>query len=307
MIEALLLSGSNRQKSFAFTQTPLADRPLAASHTSICYYEGKIYAYGGLTTSVVSSAAFHVYDIATNTWTTLATPNSLRRSASIWAYDGNVYVYGGWNQASNSAYNTLMRYNIATNTWTTTGLTGSLARADASHITIDNWGVAFGGYAAGSMVSQPTALDMTTGNSWSSAIAARTGFRYSGIGKAGNDIYLVGGIDVGGTVLNNQCVRYNTVNNLWTVRANLPTVTHSANLLVVEGHPVAYVSHNDGAYGSKIYTYNPVINTWTDHVFNGQIHGLAGSVQVGNSLYILGGFDGSVRTAKFTRLDVEVS
>lgn len=304
MIEALLLSSPKSVHPLSFTQTRLADRPLAASHPACCYYDGKIYVYGGLNTAIVSTASFHVYDIATNTWSTLATPNSLRRSAVLWAVDGYVYLYGGWHQANNSAYATVFRYNIATNTWATTGFPSGLARSDAPYLTVGNLGYVFGGYSTG-MIAQPQVLELTAGQTWDSSLAQRNTFRYSGIAKLGDDIFFVGGLNASNGQIN-QNVKYSLNGNTYSVLKNIPVVSHSANLMAIDQKIVAYLSSMDGVYGTGIYIYDPTLDAWQLEPFVGQIHGLASSVQVDNSLYIVGGFDGTTRTAALTRLDVTV-
>jgi N-acetylneuraminic acid mutarotase len=82
----------------------------------VAYYQGKLYIGGGQPSSSSCSQDFYAYDIATNTWTTLANhPNTLFDGWAV-AYNGKIYVTGqhpGCSTCTDQYYS----YNIASNAW----------------------------------------------------------------------------------------------------------------------------------------------------------------------------------------------
>jgi N-acetylneuraminic acid mutarotase len=83
----------------------------------MAYYQDKLYIGGGWTGSQCRQD-FYAYDIATNTWTTLANHPTTHHDAWAVAYNGKIYVTGqspGCN--STSCTNQYYSYNIASNAW----------------------------------------------------------------------------------------------------------------------------------------------------------------------------------------------
>lgn len=296
MIEALLQGIITRKLDLK--RTARNPRPLIASHVTVTAAGGKIYAYGGLTTAIVSSAEFHCFDPATGLWTTLANPGSLRRSAALGYFNGIIYLYGGYDHGGAVIHNSVFSYNIATNTWTTSGLAPGLLRQDFPSVVVGNRLYCFGGYNAGVITSNAY---YTMGSDTWTAIASQTGIRYAGCATDGVNIYLVGGQTDGGMV--NTVYRYNIAANTFTPLAVLPTSGHSCALMIVDGYLVCYSGYNGGGYSSAIYTMDLGVGTWKTLVDPGPVQGIEGYAQLGRSLYLVGGFDGATRVASTNQLE----
>jgi N-acetylneuraminic acid mutarotase len=86
------------------------------------YYQDKLYIGGGAISSVCGGQGsyvqdFHAYDIATNTWTTLA--NHPNTHFDVWAvaYNGKIYVTGEHITCCCNCTNQFYYYDIASNSW----------------------------------------------------------------------------------------------------------------------------------------------------------------------------------------------
>lgn len=294
MFESLLLNG--RAKKVELARSVLNVRPLVASHVTVTAAEGKIYAVGGLTAALASSNAFHCFDPATGNWTTLAPITTLRRSAGLAYYNGNIYLYGGYDHAGAITYSWVDRYNIASNTWTT-GLTAGLARQDFASIAVGDRLYCFGGYNTDYISSN--AYYVMGSDTWVN-IASQPGLRYAGCATDGVNIYLVGGQIASGML--NTVYRYNIASNTFTTLAVLPAAGHSCALMLVDGFLICYSGYNNTAYSSAIYTMDLAEGVWKTVVDTGPVQGIEGYAQLGKSLYLVGGFDGSARVASTNKL-----
>ena len=297
MLEALITGGVLR-KALQLNRTTLNPRPLIASHPTVTAANGKIYVYGGLTPALASSNAFHCFDPATGLWTTLSSPSSLRRSAALGYYNGIIYLYGGYDHGNATMFNTVFSYNIATDTWTTTGLTSGILRQEFASVVVGNRLYCFGGFNTG-YVSTNAYYTMGS-NTWTD-IAPQAGIRYTGCATDGVNIYLVGGQTDAGML--NTVYRYNIAANSWTTLAVLPAAGHSCAVMIVDGYLVVYSGYNNGAYGSAIYTMDLNLGTWKTVVDTGPVQGIEGYTQLGRSLYLVGGFDGTARVASMNQIE----
>ena len=97
--------------------SPIAVMPARWGHAS-AYFDGKIYVFGGYSTSgMVHATATSVYDIATDSWSVgspLPTWRALMQAREV---GGRIYVMGGSLQGPLSAVNEA--YDPATDSWTT--------------------------------------------------------------------------------------------------------------------------------------------------------------------------------------------
>jgi hypothetical protein len=83
---------------------------------SMAYYQGKLYIGGGWGSSGCRQD-FYAYDIATNTWTTLANHPTTYFDAWAVAYNGKIYVTGEHTPCCCPCTNQFYYYNIASNSW----------------------------------------------------------------------------------------------------------------------------------------------------------------------------------------------
>jgi len=297
MIEAMLLMPNSR-KILNLKRTAYNPRSLLATHVTAAASNDKIYAYGGLTPDFLSSTQFDCFDPAANSWTTLANPNSLRRSAGMGYFNGFLYLYGGYDHGAGVVLSTTFSYQIATNTWNTTGLKSGIGRHDFSSVVVGNRLYCFGGWNG---IAVNTNAYYTMGADTWTSIASQGGIRYAGCATDGVNIYLVGGMD--STVMLNTVYRYNIATDTFTTLAVLPTTSQSCGIMVVDNYLVCYSGYNNGAYSSAIYTMDLGKGTWVTLADNGPVQGIPGTCQLGRRLYLVGGSTGTVRTGSTNRIE----
>lgn len=95
-----------------------------------------------------------------------------------------------------------------------------------------------------------------------------------GMTLIGNDIYITGGWRyVAGFVIYNTAAKYNLTSNTWTSIANMPvnnayhaTIASGTDLYILNGAST-FVS-SDFVYGTKLYRYNSISNTWSADLSN---------------------------------------
>ncbi|WP_298551476.1 kelch repeat-containing protein [uncultured Algibacter sp.] len=107
--------------------TVLKDAPRARDHFHAVIKKGKIYAAGGRNSSYATKQTFQltipevdVYDIKTNTWTTLPQENNIkisRAGASSVILGDDLILIGGESMAQKEAHSDVDAYSIKSNTW----------------------------------------------------------------------------------------------------------------------------------------------------------------------------------------------
>lgn len=103
----------------------------------------------------------------------------------------------------------------------------------------------------------------TVHNSWASVAAMPTGTAQSSAAVLGGDIYVIGGANASGTVLDNVQI-YNPTTNTWSSGTALPTVTQHSSAAVVNN--ILYVFGGDNgvtAPTNAVWAYSPTTKAWT--------------------------------------------
>lgn len=103
------------------------DRPAPrASHTS-CYYEGKIYVFGGNGGRGYENSVFKdlwSFDVNANKWENIefidSTYPELRTGHTMFVHNDCLYVYGGWNTCT--GFYSGIKYDFAANEWKSTNM-----------------------------------------------------------------------------------------------------------------------------------------------------------------------------------------
>lgn len=102
MFEQLLVSGKLMPLPI-YELVSLKPRPVAGSHVSVCYDDGKVYALDGMNTSTQSMNNADVYDVESDTWSsmismTLSGSPTYRRSGAAGVVGNRVNLIGGFIQ-----------------------------------------------------------------------------------------------------------------------------------------------------------------------------------------------------------------
>jgi hypothetical protein len=96
--------------------TPLATAPSTINQApSVAYWNGKIYAAGGL--NGTPTTTFQIYDIASNTWSAGPPIPLGTYGAAAAAFNNKVFVAGGTDPGGAIPTTALQVYDIATSTW----------------------------------------------------------------------------------------------------------------------------------------------------------------------------------------------
>ena len=203
------------------TPAPLPVRSeMAYGDTS---HGGNTYAIGGRPTVVVGDD-LNRYNVASDTWTSLA-PMPTKRAASAVAVVGNaLYVMGGRTSTapcSGGYLSVVERYDIDTDIWTTLAPLPS-SRSDFAATSVGGNGgkiYVFGGCnAANAQMPDVDVYDVQT-NAWSTAPANMPLARAVHIaGQKGNNVYVFGGRSAPGVVSGINQV-YNVVKDAWSTDA----------------------------------------------------------------------------------------
>jgi N-acetylneuraminic acid mutarotase len=262
---------------------------------------GKLYLFGGGHPFPTTINTTQIYDPATNMWTTGPNMNVAR----VWFYGGSlgcgiVAPGGDTTPGAETATNeqlTIMNCSTGCNVgpWATaTPYPTSIVRygfaQTATHFFV------FGGVSDGTAVNNVNRMDISTGM-WQTrtampftseaptcALMPGTNFVYCAQGTGGSGF-----------------ARYDRVADTWTTLANTPNANNygsasgafNGKVFLAGGNPVNAINN--------VWVYDVATNTWSTGTAAPAAFFLAGYQEVGQYLYVVGGFsgtpDGSARAA----------
>jgi hypothetical protein len=191
------------------------------SNAELAYGElthgGKLYAIGGRG----GMANIESYEVATDTWATLA-PMPTGRCAAAAAIVGNaIYVIGGrttgGGPGSGAELAVVERYDIDSDSWTTVASLAS-ARSDMAVVSHGGKIYVFGGYSGGVIVGTVDVYDPVT-DTWTGLSPMTIPRAAHMAGKVGNYAYLIGGMTPALTDVNEV---YNIVKDTWSTDTSMP-------------------------------------------------------------------------------------
>ena len=105
-----------RYNPTANTWETISNLPTPRVGCAVNILDNKIYVFGGLDQTGVSSAVVEVYDLNTKTWSTLANMINARGYCAGFVNNSDIYVVGGLDSLSYTVANT-ERYSVNSNTW----------------------------------------------------------------------------------------------------------------------------------------------------------------------------------------------
>ncbi len=117
--------------------------------------------------------------------------------------------------------------------------------------------------------------------------AARSAFAAACIDS---NIYIVGGCDTLGTVLNTM-IAYNVYTNTWTTKAPMPTFRNDFFAVAVNGKLYAIGGYNvAGGAQNAVEEYDPATDTWASKAPMPTARSLFSGAAIGNKIYVTGGW-----------------
>ncbi len=221
------------------------------------------------------------YDVASNTWTTLApAPTVLEGSAAAAGPDGKIYVFGGFNFNSNNFISEILdsveAYDPATNTWTTVASLPTQCATAAAVLAPNGLIYVFGGVnnqdnGGLKNVSLDTvqAYDPAT-NTWTTKSpmpTARQGLA-AALGPDGL-IYVFGGATNNGGQVLDTVEAYNPATDTWTTKTSMPIARDNfaaapgpdGRIYIIGGFSPAALPGQPEP--TEIDAYDPATDTWT--------------------------------------------
>ncbi len=180
--------------------------------------------YCGLGSQSVGGCAkdFFAFDLATETWSAIATmPSGMERQyASAFSMNGNGYIFGGIN-CSGLLFNDLWEYNSTTNVWTQKTTMPAVERYGCVSFVINNIAYIVGGKTlTNNGISDVWAYDIFL-NSWTQKTSMPTNGMWRGVSYQYNGLGIVGlGLN-GLNKYNKLFYEYNPVTDSWNTIASL--------------------------------------------------------------------------------------
>jgi N-acetylneuraminic acid mutarotase len=177
------------------TWVSLPDMPTARAGLASARVGDAIYAIGGRTGTVPCSggelATVERYDIATQTWSTVASLPTARSDLAAITKGGKVYVFGGC--AAGAFLADVDVYDPETDTWSTAPTDLPTARAAMYQVGKKGGTIyVIGGYAGGPALAVNEAYKVSR-DAWSTATPMLTARAEMGVVSHGGRIYTVGG------------------------------------------------------------------------------------------------------------------
>ena len=275
------------------TSMPTARMLLATSVVN-----GLIYAIGGGTGLGFGDTAFatvEVYDPVTDLWTKktdMPTPNS---GLSTSVVDGIIYAIGG--DDGNKSLRIVQAYNPATDTWTQKADMPT-ARSTLSTSVVNGRIYAIGGLShdASEVFSEVEVYDPAT-DTWTKKANMPTARGCVVSVAVDGKIYVIGGASEGSQSwrVYSTVEVYDTVTDIWTKKANMPTARIDPAVSLVNGKIYVVGGTTDGTWplnhtSSAVEVYDPSTDTWVRQIDmpTPRVGPSAGVVD--GKIYVIGGW-----------------
>lgn len=302
MLEYMLALAEHKPR---FKLVPLKDAPHAASHRSACLFNNKIYTVGGLNGSTVSVNNFSVYDIASDTWTVLPVLPIATRNGTFGAYGNRLVYAGGYNQGPNIISTAIYTYNLTTNQWSLASNQQSPGRFETAYETLSNGMLYALGGTSGSILNVSQSMNLVpTTTTFANLLNMNEGTRAAGSLYDGTRyIYVAGGVNATTSFIT-TFQRYDIVSNTWQTLAAIPVGCSYVHMLIYRDVLYALATGQTGnIYVNHIYAYDIAKNTWSDvGPLAGEVHGLTKAIQHNGEVFLIGGYNGTSRLAKVSKL-----
>lgn len=196
---------------------------------------------------------------------------------------GKIYTVGGY--ARDQYVSTLEVYTPTLNSWERKpSMTNP--RAHAGVVSVNNKIYVFGGYN-GSILNSVEIYNLAP-DTWQAATPMPQATYGMGIVVVGNYIYTIGGYTNSGYT--NIVYMYDTINNTWTQKANLPIADAFLSAVTTDSNTIyTFGGSNLSGILNKTYKYNISSNTWTEMADMQSKKSNAPAVVVNNKVYVIGG------------------
>ncbi|MGB4937647.1 MAG: hypothetical protein WBO30_11575, partial [Ferruginibacter sp.] len=244
----------NAYKFDGASWTAIAPLPVGLEFPAAATDGTNIYVAGGANGSGIPQTSLYRYNVATNTYTTLASFTTGTWNQSLVFLNNKLYKFCG-TIASSVSTNVLEIYDIASNTWSL----GANYPASLSFVTAvakGNFIYSAGGIDVVSVATLKTYRYDPAANSWNdAAIADLPQTRWGAAGAIYNNNFIVAGGYVNGNNISNTALNWDLTTNTWSPvvnmlgeRARMTGATLGASFHVIGGRSIAspgFVGTND--------------------------------------------------------------
>ncbi|WP_347273385.1 S8 family serine peptidase [Candidatus Kuenenia sp.] len=288
--------------------------PTAVYRPAVAVHDGKIYAIGGFTLTLLSTGQVvnedadfvQIYDTIADTFSTTTDVNgndvgkpTSASNACAAAIDGKIYVAGGYVPTTPpTRLDVLEVYDIASNTWDTTKTPLPKGLSGASAVALNGMLYVMGGAStttSGGFIDEKELYryDPVT-DSWTQLSPMNTNRSFFGAAVINGKIYVCGGHGDAGFLSSMEV--YDPSTDTWAALAPMNSVRYDFGCVAIEGKLVVF-GGNDSVesppFFDSVEIYDPALNQWSLHDCPLSIarQGVRGAV-VDNAVYALCGMDG---------------
>ncbi|MBK9568892.1 MAG: hypothetical protein IPO53_02485 [Chitinophagaceae bacterium] len=241
--------------------TPIAPTPQALEYPGGCTDGTNIYLLGGASSVGTPLTTLYRYNVAANTYTTLAPFTvGVWNTAAVYL-GGKIYKIGGTGPGTAST-NAVEIYDIASNTWTA-GAPYPIAASFISAIQMGGFIYTAGGNASGTEQTKTYRYDPVA-NSWNdAAIADLSATRWGAAsGFYNNSFLLAGGYSA--AAISNTVVAWDLATNTWSALPNMTTATGRVGgavlgpaMYVIGGRTVASAGFGGSTQNQRLFCIPP--------------------------------------------------
>ena len=248
--------------------TPIAPTPQGLEYPGVCTDGTNAYILGGASTTGTPLTTLYRYNVASNTYTTLA-PFSVGAWNPTAVYiAGKIYKFCGTGAAG--SINNLEIYDVASNTWSA-GAPYPIAISFVSGVAQGGFIYAGGGVqTVGTLASAKTYRYDPAANSWNdAAIADLPATRWGAASAWYNNGFIMAGGYVGGSVTANistSAVQWDQGTNAWSALTNMNVGTArvggaafgvGGSFYVIGGRTQASAGFNGSTQNQKLFCIPP--------------------------------------------------
>lgn len=256
-------------KMYAQSWTALTPFPGIARDDGVAVeVEDKAYVGTGLKTGWSLAGDFFVLDLATNTWSSIASMPSGTERQYACAFKGpfSFYVFGG--DGSGGVLNTLYKYSVSSNTWTQMSSKPGAGVYGASVIEFGDKVVLLGGKFSGGTVNQEVWEYSISNDTWTQKnnMPNHFGGRWRGCTTAFQGKgYLLFGIDAN-TNWRKEFLEYDPQNDTWQLLPSPPSTPSRAyaSMQTLNNQLILFAGMDSlNNYTNSVSYFHPATSAWT--------------------------------------------
>lgn len=266
---------------------------------------GKLLTIGGMDQNK-GSISIESYDPRENKWDLLKNMPTRRLQFGCALYQDKLLIVGGRDGLK--TLSNVDAIDLQTMTWTSLSSPLATPRHGLGIALMKGALYAVGGHDGWSYLNSVERLDLTT-KTWSYISPMQTMRSTAGVAVLNDKLYVVGGRE--SSICHRTTEMYDPYTNRWMMKApmnkrrgGVSVASYNGSLYVVGGHDLP-VSNPACQRTSSIEKYDPTTDTWTFIANLEMGKDSIGLAALGNSIIMIGGFDGTNYLKNVDKFDPE--